>query len=275
MAPRRFDATLRFIGRIVRRLGYELRTPIFVVGTGRCGTNLLMRVLRSHSQLTGFPGEANDLWHPHSYEWLDRTIETPTIMEDPERFTQCSVASWPTRQPERIHNSFAGHHFVRGRHKAFFTKSSMISFMIPRILELFPDARLVHIYRNGPSVVDSFLKKGWNPRNDYLKDLPDARRHVARYWNRCLLEIDRQNHALGLTQRGALLEFSYEQLCAETNATLARLADFLGVTPAGFTFDLSQISSRNYKVGDYAQDPKWNGILDEMAPAMKLKGYLP
>jgi hypothetical protein len=69
--------------------------PVFIIGSGRCGTSLFVRILSSHGRLFGFPGEANDLWHPKSYPFSKRSIETPPILENPKLFTQISLECWP------------------------------------------------------------------------------------------------------------------------------------------------------------------------------------
>ncbi len=260
-------------GTLATAFGYKLRSPVFIIGTGRCGTTLLVRILSSHPHLIGFPGEANELWHPKSYPFARKSIETPAIVENPKRFTNISIENWSKHHEKKIQKTFVGYHIARGVRKIFFVKSAMISFMIPSLLSIFPEAKFIHIYRNGPSVVESFMKKEWGKYCNYFDNKREYRLHCAKYWNDCLLEIERQRIELSLETRGYFLEFSYEKLCKNPRKVLDDIAGFLSVPLNGFKFDTTQISSQNYKVGDYLKDEKWLELLELMSPGMKLKGY--
>jgi hypothetical protein len=163
---------------------------------------------------------------------------------------------------------------AKGPSKALFVKSAMVSFMIPQILSLFPEARFMHIFRSGPSVVASFLKKEWSKYAGYFENEPRYLFHCARYWNDCILEIEKKKTQLSLVAKGAFLEFSYEKLCEDPKAVLDGIGEFLGVRSEDFNFDISQISSRNYKVGVVKKDETWAPLLEIMSPGMKLKGYM-
>lgn len=267
--------------RIDKNLIYQLsgivspavQAPIFIIGTGRCGTSLFVRILNSHVTLIGFPGEANDLWHPKSYPFSKRSIQTPAIIEDPGGFTGASLAAWPVGQGRRIQNVFAGFKALRGPKKKFFTKSAMISFVMPKILALFPDAKFIHIYRNGPSVVASLSKKEWGKYVGYFADESEFMLSCAKYWNACILEIEARKKTLSIDAKGAYCEFSYEQLCEDPRSILRKIAKFLDVDSDGYTFDFSNIASRNYKVGYYKNDKQWFPLLEAIEPAMRLKSY--
>lgn len=276
MALRTFRYTgYTVVGTLATAFGHRLRSPVFIIGTGRCGTSLLGRILNAHTQLIGFPGEANELWHPKSYPFARKSIETPTIVEKPKRFTDISIENWPDNHEQKIQRTFVGYHITKGFRKTFFVKSAMISFMIPQLLSIFPEAKIIHIYRNGPSVVESFLKKEWNKYCNYFDSKREYRFHCAKYWSDCLLEIEKRKIELSLETKGALLEFSYEKLCESPIEVLDNIASFLSVALKEFNFDTTQIVSQNYKVGDYAKDEKWLELLELMSPGMKLKGYPP
>lgn len=267
-------AVYSFIGTVASAFGYKLRPPVIIIGTGRCGTSLLVRILNSHKQLIGFPGEANELWHPNTYPFAKRTIDTPAMVENPRKYTDISVENWPDNHERKIQMVFAGYHLTKGPKRALFVKNPIISFMIPRLLSIFPGAKFIHIFRNGPSVVESFLKKEWGKYCNYFDDKRVYQLHCAKYWNDSLLEIDKQKVELSLEGKGSFLEFSYEKLCEYPTETLDDIAGFLSVTADGFSFDTTQIISQNYKVGDYEKNEKWSELLEVMSPGMKLKGYL-
>lgn len=274
LRERVLDATCFLVGRIGRAFGYRVQDPFFIIGTGRCGTTLLVKILKTHPGLSAFPGEANELWHPKLEPFETTSLDIPPIEVDPKRFSEVSIANWPSKHEERIRDIFTGFHLITGPSKAMFTKSAMISFMIPEILNIFPGARFIHIYRSGPPVIESYFKKNFGKYSRYVFTEKDYRVYCARYWNACILEIEKRKKELSLDTKGQFLEFSYEGLCQTPRDVLDDIAEFLGVASDGFSYNISQISSQNYKVGDYARNPEHAELLDLMLSGMKLKGYL-
>jgi hypothetical protein len=260
-------------GAVPAFAGIKSKDPIFIVGTGRCGTSLLVRIFQSHNQLITFPGEANHLWHPNSYPYSRRSVGTPPILEDPKRFSAISIEHWLRKHEKRIQNTLTGYHWIKGSSKIHIVKSAMIVFLIPKILSVFPASKFLHLYRSGPSVVESLVGKEWEKYCNYFGSLSGFRMGCAKYWNDCILEIERQKTVLSLDKKGILLEFSYETLCENPRGTLNAIANFLEVKPEGFQYDLSQITSRNYKAGDFDHDEKWADPLKVMSAGMQLKGY--
>jgi hypothetical protein len=268
-----FAIACSWIGYAARKFDFCLERPVFIVGTGRCGTNLLVRILNSHPDIAGYPGEANELWHPKLEPFESATIDIPPIEVDPRRFSEVSIGSWPSGQAERIRNAFTGYTLLHRRSRVFFTKSAMISFMIPKILEVFPEARFIHIYRFGPAVVESYFKKNFGKYSKHNFREEEYRLHCARYWNACVLEIERRSKERPLSARGAFMQFSYEMLCDLPWATLRAAASFLEVDPGGFSFDLSRIANRNRDLGANGWWQEDSPCMRAMSAGLRLMGY--
>lgn len=251
-----------------------MRAPIFIVGTGRCGSTLLGRILRSHPSVVGFPNEANHLWHPTLYPHEFARQEAAHIEMDPRRFTEASLRSWSPNHPQKIRHVFSGFHFVNGARKAFVVKSAMISFLIPKITEIFPEARFIHLYRSGPFVVSSYSRKNFGKLGLSPATEDEYLLHCARYYNECILEIERCKTSLALLQTERFLDLSYEALCNDPATELTRIAAFMEIDADRFSFDLSVIQSMNERVATSAEESGWRVLLAEMHPAMSLKGYL-
>ena len=146
--------------------------------------------------------------------------------------------------------------------------------MIPKILEIFPDGRFLHIYRIGPSVVESYVKRNFGKYTRCSFEEDEYRLYCAKYWNSCILEIERAKTSLLLDKREIFFETGYEALCNTPQEIVKKMARFIGIDEKAFTFDFSSIKSTNYKVGDFAREEKWKKPLKVMYPAMKLKGYV-
>jgi hypothetical protein len=274
LRERALDAACFLAGRVGRVVNVRVKDPFFIIGTGRCGTTLLVKILGTHAGLSGFPGEANELWHPKLEPFESTPLDTPPIEVNPKQFSEVSIAQWPPKHGETLRDVFTGFHLITGPAKVVFTKSAMISFMIPKILEVFPAAKFIHIYRFGPSVVKSYVEKNFGKYSRHKFAQQDYRLHCARYWNDCILEIEKQKNDLALVEKGQFLEFSYENLCEKPREVLADLAKYLGVPFDGFRFDVSRIANQNYKVATAANNLEGAKLLEVMSPGMALKGYL-
>src|SRR5262245_65969687 len=72
------ELSARVLGRFFpQRMAAAMHQPIFFIGSGRSGSNLLARIMSSHPALSVFPSEANDLWHPKLYPWAESNVEIP------------------------------------------------------------------------------------------------------------------------------------------------------------------------------------------------------
>jgi hypothetical protein len=94
------------------------------------------------------------------------------------------------------------------------------------LVSIFPDARFLHIIRDGRDVACSLYKTHWivpstGKKVDYTQSIGNA----ARYW-RDIIQTARQ-HAAHPILEGRVLEIRYEALVAETERTLRQVLQFL------------------------------------------------
>ena len=239
--------------------------PILIVGTGRCGTTLFHRLLARHPDVVWLSGVCN---RRPDQPWLNRQIlrwdSMPFFSSILRRCFPPSETTlyWEYLMPgfsnvrrdlsdsdlltdteERAHREL-GRHFIRGRtrqvHK--FTGWPRLGFL----LKLFPDARFIHVIRDGRAVACSFLNVDWwlgwqGPENWLWGPLPP---HYDEEWK----ESDRSFVVLSAIQwkilmdafettrdvvpAGQLLELRYEDLTAEPEWTVRRALDFCGLEPS-------------------------------------------
>jgi hypothetical protein len=90
---------------------------------------------------------------------------------------------------------------------------------------------------------------------------------AARQWRHYNQEADRVKR---LFPPGSWLTLHYEQLCAEPQATLDRIASFIGVEPAPIPTSLGSVedhiignSMRLKGVGEIREDQTWREVLSE------------
>lgn len=93
--------------------------------------------------------------------------------------------------------------------------------------ELFPDARFIHLIRDGRDVACSLVTMKWiDPKSgkklEYVQNIANA----ARYWQE-IVQFARYQTAQPALQ-GRVVEVRYEGLVADTEGTMRKVLDFLG-----------------------------------------------
>ncbi len=276
----------RFLARVAPEYSArKLKNPYFLVGCGRSGTTLLGRTLGLHAEISLYPNEANRLWHPRAYPWKHSKLSahTPPFGFDPRRFTQLSLEGRSPLETRRIGSCFGAYQSLIGR-DVFLNKSAMITFMIPYILGLFPNAKLIHIVRDGRAVALSWARKEAPKIEAGLKvcrghgidtSFDGLLSAFAESWKLHVQEVDLQSVQLGLKSKGTLYEIRYEDFCLDPQTYLRELADFMNASPTGFEgVDCSHIASRNYKCREELAPETFQELTRIAKPALREKGYL-
>ncbi len=220
----------------------RFREPVFVIGVSRSGTSLLFDVLRKSRYLGGMPREGHDLWrrfhHPRWTGWRSDAIGEGQIRRGERRYVNAYLSSWGARE-------------------RFIDKTPENSLRIDYLLELFPDARFIVMWRNPLEVINSFIR-GWRdptgrfrsyfvPEDLEIPDYPHRRRwcfalidgwrdlkrseipEIAfRQWETlatALLE------ARGSVPRDQWFEFRLEDLLASPDSAIERICQAAGIEP--------------------------------------------
>jgi hypothetical protein len=263
-------------------MGSKLRNPYFFIGCGRSGTTLLARLLATHKDIAVYPYEANELWHPRAYPWDRWYRNTLPIWVDPYKFTETSLRMRTDQDNKKMKAVFGAYQFIFGG-RCFVNKSVLVTFMLPYILERFPDARFIHIVRDGRAVALSFAIKERRmidaSPEPYRKSGIDFPLEVlinkfAEHWKQHIMEIETQKANLGLEERGIMHELSYEDLCAHPREKLAGIARFMGLDPDRYSNnDYSYVKNTDYKYKQKLSPSTIRNISNIMQPALELKCY--
>ena len=197
--------------------------PVFVVGCGRSGSTLLRLMLDAHPDLA-VPGESHFI--PELRRRFPDPVEPDTVtaalLRTPH-FRHWSVAETTVWERVRAldHPTFAGlveaaflanadEHGARrwGDKTPAYVRS------IPLLHGLWPDARFVHLIRDGRDVALSYLSLHWGP---------DTVWSAARKWRHDVTAGIRDGQPLGTSR---YLEVRYEDLVADTEETLRTICVF-------------------------------------------------
>ncbi len=126
--------------------------PAFIVGSPRSGTTILGNILEAHPMVA-------HLYEPY-YIWYYHAKDLSTDCIRPEDIG-AAEQQWIRKQFER---------FAAGMGRTLVVdKSPELSLNLPIVQAVFPDAKFIHILRDGRDVVLS-IKKEWEKRQGIVED---------------------------------------------------------------------------------------------------------
>jgi len=240
----------------------NLQNPVFLIGCGRSGTTMLERLLRNHQDICSF-SEANNVWDPKGYRWYNKNLKRPPIWYNPMEYTKVWRDYFNMDYIRQIRNVFGCYQFL-SRKKIFLNKSPMNTFRIPDILAIFPDARFIHIIRDGRAVAFSWAVKEYSTMQQHLNvykkrgynySFNELIKFTAKSWVRNIEEVRSQREKTQLVHKNNFIEFSYEEFCIDPEKYVKLICQFLSIDRDRLgKKDLSYIKSMNYK---------WKKNLDE------------
>lgn len=251
----------------------QVHNPVFVIGCGRSGTTFFTELLEQHREVANW-SEANNVWDS---QWPRRM---PPIWYDPAGHT----ASWwqdTEKRQQQIRAIFGAYQWLSQR-PFFVNKSPLNTFRLPYLHKLFPEARFINMVRDGRAVVVSYAKQRGEIRPSETEQMLGANytfealcMRLATFWKANVEEVARQDHTLGLSKQGLLLELQYEEFCTGPKAIMTQVGQFLNLDPAGFPNGQSHLQARsqNFKWREALDPPLIEQLIALMQPTFGEKGY--
>jgi hypothetical protein len=243
----------------------------FIVGAGRSGTTLLYKLLCLHPEVAYISNYENRLgWLPggiaaRSVNWqMEHKLRAwfnqggnayftsrpllkkafPTPHEGESVFKACGVPLYPSRgelpDDETARRLRARFDRIRRRAGArtFLSKRTANNRRIQYLSAIFPDARFVHLVRDGREVARSLAAVSWWDRHRVwwdgrtaieMENAGEDRLSIcARNWVREFEEVRAQLASVDSSQ---ILELRYEELLQDPVLHLEKVLQFLGVEP--------------------------------------------
>jgi hypothetical protein len=233
--------------------------PIIIVGTGRCGSTVLHRLLAKHHRLMWLSGfcdryPTRPLWNRYAVTAVGNPLLRPLLggkVQPGECYRFWSKHSYGFSEPCRdLIGSDLTARVKKQLHAVF---ESMLTPVRDRLLikitgwprigwlnELFPDARFIHILRDGRAVANSLLHvnfwRGWYGPQGWRAGLlsPEDQATWESYDRSFValagLEWRIQMRAMEAARRDLdpdrFLEVKYESFCAQPLETCRRIMDF-------------------------------------------------
>lgn len=210
----------------------------FIIGTGRCGTSMLAQMLNSHSKVC-VPIELQILFENSNNG--ARLYEIFRKKENVDFGPEDFINLFEARTPHKLHEYFDYRSFfekqqypisslknlanslfceiAESKHKEIFIEQTPWQGQrIDLLNELFPEAKYIHMIRDGRDVAISFAKSPWW-HNDIGQNLERWHTEVKKI-------TDLSNQILKPNQ---ILQVRYEDFVEQPEIGLRRVCDFLGI----------------------------------------------
>jgi hypothetical protein len=216
----------------------EQSQPFFIVGSGRCGTTLLRRILQASPEVHIPPENwglghvirsfRQNSWH---LDW-DQLVEVAVAAhqhkthgwfegkEAPDDLLN-EVIQWPKTERSLYHliDRLYRYHgeSVEAEFGRWGDKTPLNINHMEKILKVFTDGRFVHLVRDGVDVSHSWFKS----RPDYSDVLQPAQR-----WKNAV----RSAHKFSERHTQRLIEVRYERLCEKPKEVTRQVCEFLNLS---------------------------------------------
>lgn len=205
--------------------------PIFIIGSHRSGTSFLYRLIQKHLNI-GFGRDNGNFIHflnllPHygdlsnydnMFQLVSDILAIPEFKKrfsgleiDPDTFIENLDA--PT-YPEVVRQFYAEWAYLKGADR-WGGKTPDYSLHVNSLHQLFPDAKFIHIIRDGRDVALSLFNLDWGPKDALL---------AAQHWQERVSAALNFGKELG---KENYLELRYEALVQQPEIAFQRLIHFI------------------------------------------------
>lgn len=217
------------LGKVLIRVGLLKgypKNPVFIVGSPRSGTSIFNKMIAECDDVANL-SEAIFIWSPS-----DRNPDCDHVKTAEDATPEEAL---------RIRSGFGFYQFIR-RKRVFVNKCPRSSVRLAFIKRLFPEARYIHVYRDGRAVVASIINiierekfrqqiplgAFCKPANwrDYM-DMNVVERH-SHQWNDIMATIREDSASL---DKDKWVDVRYEDFCRNPKDTMKEIFDFIDVTP--------------------------------------------
>ena len=119
-----------------------------MIGFNNGGKSTIVRTLRRSFNLCVFPGEGNaELWFPGFFPWIESTPPVGPIWSNPGAFVE--AVNQTRSDGFRTARAFLGAYQWLYGGSEILNDSGMLAALLPDIAPMFPDAKFIHVVRDG------------------------------------------------------------------------------------------------------------------------------
>ncbi|GEM_PF-2997031 len=240
----------------------KLDRPIFIVGHARGGTTLLAAIINWHSQVGPRHrslGEFNDIngflasilgsrKHLDYSEYLEKKEVWFDYFPGKDVFTHMGrelIVEELVLDDAQI-DELVSRLIVDFRQERFLCKAPTNSFRVKVIPKIFPGAKVIAVYRDGPSVVSSWGQRSygfgkpvfWGKERHIRLGYRTGIKIFARKWNETLEYLESCREQMGF------MAVRYSDLVENTSETLEKLMNYLELPVEDYIYRV-KLKNRN------------------------------
>jgi hypothetical protein len=227
---------LDLAGRIFSRS--KINNPVFVIGTGRSGTSILLQALGEHSQILSADRESpfipyvGYLLHPfefrenRQYHIESLKLPIPYLYDQFRRLCFESVMGEHYGLRSMANKSFAGLFLGLFQEQYWCAKTYPNRQECEGLIRLFPGTRILYIFRNGYEVVHSRSRFRGMSKLSFEENCQTWADHAEKY--KYLNHIEQA------------MPVRHEEIVFQPENTFRRILAFIGVNYENGPFEFSQ-----------------------------------
>lgn len=297
-----------------------IEKPLFIIGTGRCGSTIFYEMFARHPQLAWFssyPRLVRTLMLHRFYNhkiWLHKSamiaIDLPVVGKYIDRriTTAENYRLWNSLYPgfgtpcrDLVASDVTNP--VKAR-----MKSNVVKLLTPKrnrllakitgwprvgfLKEIFPDAKFIHIMRDGRAVANSVLQVPWwwgwrGPSNWRWGELPDDMQRewemsgksfvvlAGLEWKILMEAFDKAKQTVSPKD---FLDIKYEDICDNPTSVFRKVVEFSELEwSAEFeqSLDRFKLRNTNHKWRQNLTEEQQKALEDVIKPSLERYGYLP
>lgn len=205
--------------------------PIFIGGAPRSGLTLVRIILDAHPEISCGPdaGHVALTMTSADFEATLGGLHRAHFFLEPEgvRANFARAIAAPMEKRAQAHGK-----------SRWADKTAFAILVFEQLAALFPEARFVHLVRDGRDVAASLLERSWRAPSGALFDQCASIEGAARYWGSIIARGLETERRLG----DRVLRVRYEDIVAKPERALRRICGFAGVE---FVPDILKIEDRN------------------------------
>lgn len=235
--------------------------PVIIIGMHRSGTSLLTGMLGECGVFFGAQQdeynealkfqELNEKIFAYAGASWDSPVGVRALLATEKGVSQAKDLIQPLLNDSFFDSYFGNNNFAE-REKNWGWKDPRNTYTLPLWLDMFPEARVVHIIRNGMDVAESLWKRETTrpegKSHHHYSDCCQSREGCFALWEEY---VTTARVGAGLHEK--TLEIKFEALLAEPSAVLSKVVEFIGISdPVDFQKPLGLIKKRD---GSHLQDP--------------------